>query len=438
MKLGKHLKVINLLSLAALNFFHMSILAIFVTSFPLLQADFGVSNFELSLISTIYYSLSYFLQNIWINLAGKYSNGVVLIVGSLFWITPLLFIPFVTSYIQVLIIVGLIGIGAQSIVVVINNYFVSMEIKDNFAKTNSMLTIIQGAGGVFGTFFAASLQDMANLPWTTPFLYIFVLSLIFLIVNLVFLHLIHKKNISINFIQEKYVFNFKTIKRLLKMKINRLAIIIALLSIIPLTFLNIWTQVYFIHEHGVSQSIAMISFVFLSGAEFLGFLFGGYYFDYLKKNNKSNYRYFGFYGFSIAIVFFIIGLSIDWTLTHVPGDNFIELCINLFLAAIRDFRIALFYISFFLAYFSYTFIEPYIFAILFFENKDDDRKMMINLAHTVITLSYLIGPVVGGVIADAFGFTVMFFIVPMALFVSLIPLFLLGKSTGKQNGKNAV
>lgn len=423
-KKGK-IKYISFGLIMAMNFFRFSILSIIVASFPSIQQEFTLTNVELSFISTAFYLFSFVFTYLWIYLSGKYSNRLVFTIGTAFWVLPLFYFPYIQSYTVLILIVSLIGIGAESVVVVLTNYFISLNLQGQFARVYSIQVVVQGAGGIFGTFLVIQIQGFYNYNWQDIFTLIAIISCILFIITYIMLFSKSVKNKLEGFENQKYSLNIAKIKEIFRIREN-LLIEIALLIIVPaLTFLNIWTQLYFITEHSVSKEIAIITFLYLFGIAFLGFICSGIIVDYFKKKNIKVFKSVGLYAIALAGIFFICALSIPWELESVAGENFIEMCINLLIAVLSDFKTTLSYIFFTLAFFTYPFIDAYTASLIEYFNVAENKQIMLNINKGLNTFSHLIGPIIGGIIADTSGFKTMFFHVPIALFLMLIPLIIM-------------
>ncbi len=398
-----------------------------IASFPNLKFEFSLSNVNLSLISTIYYLFSFVFTYFWIYFFGKFSNKYVYLIGGLLWIIPLICIRYSTSFESFLLLVAIIGIGSESIVVLINNYFLSMKLTKNFSRVYTLQIITQGAGGVFGAFLAAQTQGFFNLNWRDSFLFVGIISFLIFIIGIFILFNKNKNNEATNE-TKKYNFNFAKIKEIYYVRVNVLILISILISASFLTFLNIWTQMYFITVHNVSQEVAVITYIYLSGVEFLGFLFSGFILDYLKMKNHKLYFFLGFVGCTLSAAFFLLALIIPWDLEPIYGENIIELGIALLFTILANPKILFGYLFFTGAYFSYTCIDPYLTAMINHHNKGENKEIVININKGVVTFTYLIGPIIGGLIADIWGFNATFFSIPIALLVTCIPFILLGRS----------
>lgn len=414
-------------SIMSLNFFRFSILSIFIASFPLIKQEFDLTNVQLSYISTVYYLFSLVFSYLWTFLSGKYSNRLVLIIGAMFWILPLFYFPYISTFSVLILITILIGTGTESVAVVLNNFFISLNFDKQFAKAYSFRTIVQGAGGVFGTFLVGQLSKFSNMGWRNIFFIIGIFSLILFLITYFMFFSKHIKDKPNSFEEKKYVLNFQKLKEIYNNSANRLISTAIFVSVFSITYLNIWIQLYFTEVHNVPHEIAIISFIYLSGIEFLGFIFSGVILDYLKKKNITRFKYFGPFAYGLSGLFFLIGFSIPWSIESIPGNNFIELCFNLLIQVLSDFPTTAAYLSLTFGFFTYTVIDPYFASMINYHNEENNKKIMLNINNGIIILSYLVGPMIGGYLADMFGFIIVFYNVPLGIFLSLIPIFILAK-----------
>jgi MFS family permease len=183
------------------------------------------------------------------------------------------------------------------------------------------------------------------------------------------------------------------------------------------SFLNIWLQKWFQEVRHANQLASIISFIFFSSAEFLGYLTGGRFFDI----KKSKIEVFFIISIFFSGLFYLIGLLLPFEIPVVETNNLIQYSWNLLIAICSSQILFLFYIIFFFAFFLYSFALPLLAGVLSENNKSEDRKIVLYIWSTLNTILQFLFPPIGGIIADFYGLSLMFFILPITLFLSLIP-----------------
>ncbi|MGQ4872939.1 MAG: MFS transporter [Promethearchaeia archaeon] len=423
-------KVLLFLLLAGLIFLKSSFVYIVITSFPKLQKSYNLSNTQLGIILSIYYLISGLIIFIWLYFFERYSKFKILNLNMFFWIIGCILLSFSQNYYNFIIFIIIIAIGIEASSIIILLIFFEITPNKNQGKLLSFFIAIQGFGSIFGVFITGYLEDILSLSWRCLFLFLGIFSLIWFLLTSIF---IYKNNILKNIfldplVEFGYILNFRMIIKILKKKSN-LGLIILLIYSIPIVFfLNLWIQKYFQEFHNLTQMEASISYIFLTGGEFLGMVVGGFLFDKYYSIYHYKKYYITIFALLIAIPLFFIGFYISWKKTYYNSTlNLIDLGLDLLNFAFNNSNVFLSYTSLFLGFFFFAMLYPFILIVIKDCNNIKEVGVMLGIKNLIEILGQAISPFIGGLIADIFSIQVVMLVVPFFLIISLLNIILLKK-----------
>jgi len=269
------------ISFLALIFLKSSVSYLLITSFPILELIFSLSHFQLGLIISIFYLFGLIFTFIWIYLIERKSFLKVTFIGTLIWIIGCILFSISPNYIFLLLSAAVIGLGIECTTVAALIYILNYTPKNNEGKAFSFYISIQGVGSLFGIFLTSVFSETLQLNWNFVFLFVGLLSLFVLLIIFILFKVQKVSLIDYRFDFEKvgYKFEFRSFGEALKKKTN-LGIFLLLILATPFFMLfNVWLQKYFQEIHNLSQMEAALTYIFLSGGEFLGMIIGGYLID---------------------------------------------------------------------------------------------------------------------------------------------------------------
>jgi len=415
-------------------FLRFSVSFLIITSFPELGSTFELNNFQLGTLISLYFLTSAIFIFIWIRLFGKYSKFKIFIISSIIWISGTIFISFSENYPTLLISSCIIGIGIESSAIIILLILFQITPKENQGKILSIFMAAQGAGGIFNVFLTAYFEDILNLEWNFIFFFIGGISLLWFIITVLMLAKFKQLKVIIIPSLEKirYDFNAKMLKRIIRKKTNLNLIILLMYSVPIVFFFSLWIQLYYIDYHSLTQMEAAISYIFLTGGEFLGMIIGGLLYD--KVHSGSNYKkiYIAFIGLLISIPLLAIGFLIFWEKNHLnTQNNLISLVINLLDYVLKDIAAFSSYVMLFIGFFSFAFIYPFFLILINDCNDENDKGTMIGFRNLIEIIGQGISPLIGGFIADIFSISVVLVMVPIFLILPLIHLLYISRIVQK-------
>jgi MFS family permease len=371
---------------------------------------------------------------IWIYFFGKYSKLKVFLLSSLIWTIGTILFTFSENYFQVLILSAIIGIGVESSSIMILMILFQVTSKKSEGKMLATFIGVQGAGSLFGVLITAYVEDILNLSLNYIFLIIGIISLSWVCLSgFLFLRITRKnEEIDTHLDKIKYRFNLKKFLQIIKKRSNLALIILFLYSVPFIFFFSLWLQKYFLEIHSLSQMEAAMSYVFLTGAEFLGMIFGGFLFDKLYSKNHYKKIYLPVVGIAIAIPLLIIGFSLSWERGAVnSADNLIEISLNLFNFAISDSIVFISYIFLFLGFFFFAFIYPFSLLVINDCNSQEEVAPMLGMQKLLEIVGQSISPLIGGLIADKYSTLMVMLTTSIFLFLPIINLLLVKKTFEK-------
>jgi MFS family permease len=424
------------IALFGLSFLSASVSYLIITSFPKLAESFTLNNFQLGTIISSYFLMSAIFIFFWIYLLGKYSKVKIILINSFIWISGAILFSFSQNYYHLLIFSAIMGscIEASSILILL--ILLQMISKSYEGKLFSLFLIIQGLGALFGAFITSYLAESLGYDWNYVFLFIGGLSLIWTCVSgLMMLRFKKLKTVTTEDLDKiGYDFNLKSTKSLFKNKTNSFLIIWWLYSVPIIFFFNIWTQIYFQDYHALTQMEATLSYVFLSGGEFIGMIIGGWIYDRLYSKEHYKKILVPITGMVLSIPLLFIGFILFWEkeLSIVPNEDLFSTAINLFGFAISSFSVFVSYVSLFMGFILFALIYPFFFVAINDCNNEFNKSVMLGIRSLILIVGQVISPLIGGLIIDLSSTLIVMLIVPIFLIIPTIHLFLMRKEIEKE------
>jgi len=372
--------------------------------------------------------MSGFFVFIWLYFFEKYSKFKIFILSNFIWIIGCILFSFSQNYCHLLFFTVFIGIGVEAPSILILLIIFQITLNKNQGKIISAFIAIQGFGSISGVFIAAYFEDLLHLQWNFIFFYIGLITIIWLFFTGVFLY---KMNILKNIFSDKlnslgYSFNFTKIKYILKKKPNIGLIILLIYSIPIVFFFNLWIQKYFQEYHNLTQMEAAISYIALTGSEFLGMVFGGFLYDKFYSEYHYKKFYIAIISLSISIPMFFGGFIIYWK-KSIPSkeENLIDLSLNLLNYVISNNYVFISYIFLFIGFFLFALIYPFLLIIINDCNNENEVGIMLAIKNLIEVLGQAISPIIGGLISDLFSILTVMMIIPFFLIIALFNLLII-------------
>ncbi len=408
-------------------FFKASVISVIITSYPLILHEYNLTFTDLGLIATIYYTCAFIGSILWTSLTGRMSRLGIFGIGGCIWSCGTIFIIISNSYVSLLILSGIIGLGVESTTLMILNAIIDTSSPTNRGRRQSYFWIINGVGTIFGWIFAGILEGIYSFNWKIPLILIGIFALIAtLLVSRVFNSQVQK---SKNIVEQSGLTTFfqqmdgKVTKSMLRdvltNPINCLLLVACLIFFPFNSNNNIWLQQYFISVHELTQPMATIAIVFTSGGEFLGLLIGGWFIDkYLQKIPHKRL------GLAIILTIvnaplFFFAFYIPWQMASGVGANtgYIDLIISMVTEALQDPNIFLAFILMFFGFFVLTILSIIVPLAIIDYNSPRTRTLSLNLMIITFNSGWIIGPILGGYIGEVYGLKALFLIEPFIFLI---------------------
>lgn len=413
--------------LFGLVFLRYSISFLIITSFPKLSATFSLSNLQLGTIISIYYLTSIIFIFYWLYLFKKYRSPYkVFLVSSFLWVLGSIFFGFSQNYLLLLIFAAIIGAGIESTTIYSLLILFKISTKSSQGKIFSLFISIQGIGSLFGAFITSYFEDVLNFSWGFVFVFIGLISCIYLIISGLLLTKYRGLEDFENFKKIGYDLKLRDFRKVLNKKTNQFLVIIWIYSTPIIFILNTWTQKYFLNFHGLSQMEASLSYIFLSGGEFLGMMVGGLFFDSLYSDKHYKKIYIAIAGTLISIPLLLMGFFIPWTKESLTQkQDVLNIAFNLFSFALQNSVVFFSYITLFFGFFSFAVIYPLFLILINDCNEEEDKSTMISLRNFLMITGQIVSPFIGGILIDTFSILFTLVIVPIFLIIPLTHLILM-------------
>ena len=305
-----------------------------------------------------------------------------------------------------------------------------MSPKEKQGKVLTLYILIQGAGSIFGVFITANFEDILGLSWNYVFLVIGTISLIGVLIAALIFSRFKKVSDVIAPLLDKIGYNlsFKSFRRIIGKRTNK-NLLIQLLYVFPIiAFFNLWIQKYFQDYHSLTQMEAAISFIFLTGGEFLGMIVGSFLYDkfYTTKNYKK--IYIPMLSILVSIPLFYFGFWINWRWNSNNIDsNLVDVSLGLLDFALANNYAFICYSLLFFGFFAFAFTYPFQLIVINDCNTENDKSTMIAMRNLLELVGLAISPIMGGLIADNFSILIVMIFIPIFLIVPVVHLFFMKK-----------
>ena len=394
LKRGEYLGIVGLILIAL---FLTADQAALVPNYLLIEAEFGVSHSQMGAISSVFIVIGALMVLLWGYWADKYSRKKLLVMGTLLGEIPCFLTAFVQNYSQLFIMRSLTGLGIGILLPVgsslLGDYFSPEERGKGFA----WFLFAAGLGYLMGAAIAGTIGPSLN--WRYPFAIIalpnFILIPLFYFlakepergrVEPAFRELI-KRGLTYS-----YRAKLSDFKRAISIRTNLFLNLQSIAGCIPWGVLPIWVITFFAQEKGLSIPMATFFGLAFGGAKMVGNIYGGYLGDFLRRKNVLWRTILCIVTILGAIPF--VAAVIAYPTPARPGFLHIFLPLLIGFVGISIASIA----------------GPNIWAIFLDVNVPENRGIMLSVAKLTDVMGGGIGALVGGILADRFGLTFVFYV----------------------------
>jgi len=415
---SNHILKLYYLLLFGILLLRSSINFILITSFPSLQNNFYFNELELGLILATFYLMSAISIFFWILIFSKNSQNPVILISSLIWIGGIIGFAFSTSFFEFLLYSAIIGFGIESCSLLLLSLILQAIKLENQGKIISTIFAVKGIGSFIGVLFTFIFSNILNLKWNFIFIVISVISLVWISVLSILIRTLAKnKNDKIKDLKTTgFYLNFELVKKTFKRKGNK-TILLMSLYIYPAVFIyNIWIQIYFQKIHNLSQFEASLLFLTIFGIQFMGFMIGGFLYDFFYSKTNYNKLYISAMSLLIAAPVLLIGFLIPWKKSSIQDSNNIFIVIfKLINQSLINFPMLISIILIFIGSFFYAIMFPILLILINDCNRSEEKSVMLGMNNVLEILGYTTAALVGGLITVLFSLEMVMLLIPIIM-----------------------
>ncbi|MCO6042046.1 MFS transporter [Thermococcus alcaliphilus] len=349
-----------------------------------IMAEFGISETQMGLVSTIFVATSALITILWGMLSDIKSRKKLLVVGVLLGEIPCFLTAYVTSYWQLLAMRFLTGIGIGSIIPIGYSLIADMFEEEKRGRGYSYIETAFGFGTLFGMIIAGLI-----VSWRTPFIIAAVPN--FILAPLFYFVAEEPKRgegeKELREVLEKgyeytYRLNKEALKKSLKTKTNILIFLQGIIGTVPWGVIMYWLISFFIVTRGMEKSTATFVLLIVGISSVIGSLLGGFVGDYFEARQRGGRAVITglaiFIGMIAAIGLILYPLPSKLTSIHWIGLTLYSLA--------------------FIQFVSYA--GPNVRAIVSQVNLPEDRGTVFGLFNILDNVGKATGPLFGGFLIE--------------------------------------
>ncbi|ASJ07292.1 MFS transporter [Thermococcus pacificus] len=349
-----------------------------------IMAEFGISETQMGLVSTIFVATSAIMTMLWGFLSDIGQRKKLLVIGVLLGEIPCFLTAYVNSYYQLLAMRLLTGIGIGSIIPIGYSLIADMFEEEKRGRGYSYIETAFGFGTLFGMIVAGMIAS-----WRTPFIIAavpnFILAPLFYIIAEE-----PKRGEGEKELREvleagyeyTYRLNWEAIKKSLQTKTNILIFLQGIIGTVPWGVIMYWLVSFLRVTRGMDKTTATFVLLIIGISSVVGSLLGGFVGDYFEARQRGGRAVITglaiFIGMLAAIGIILYPLPSKLTLQHWVG-------------------IAI-YSVLFVQFVSYA--GPNVRAIVSQVNLPEDRGTVFGLFNILDNVGKATGPLFGGFLIE--------------------------------------
>lgn len=383
MYLRKSLSVILLVLIAV---FFMADQNLLPPNYQFIMREFGISEVQMGLVSSIFVATSAVITILWGFLADVVSRKKLLLIGVYLGEIPCFLTAFVTNYWQLLFLRLLTGIGIGSIIPIAYTLIADMYEEAKRGRGYGYISTAFGIGILLGMILAGVIPS-----WRLPFIYVsvpnWILAPLFYIVAEE-----PKKGAGEKVLREAYEkgieytykISLSAIKKSFETVTNILIFAQGIFGTVPWGVLVYWLVSFLMITRGMTKETATITLLLLGIATVIGNFIGGFLGDYAEKKKRGGRAILTglaiFVGMIVTIFILVYPLPsnptlTDWIFIGLYSIGLIQLV---------------------------SFASPNVPAIISQVNLPEDRGTVFGIFNILDNVGRAIGPVLGGALIEYF------------------------------------
>ncbi|MFA4701562.1 MFS transporter [Pyrococcus kukulkanii] len=382
--MGNIRRKVSIILLVLMAAFLMADQNLLPPNYQQIMEEFGITETQMGLVSTIFVATSALITIIWGFLSDISQRKKLLVIGVLLGEIPCFLTAYVQNYYQLLAMRFLTGIGIGSIIPIGYSLIADMFEEEKRGRGYAYIETAFGFGVLFGMILAGMIPD-----WRPPFILVsvpnFILAPLFYIIAEE-----PKRGAGEKELRElleagyeyKYRLSLDVIKKSLKTKTNILIFLQGIIGTVPWGVIMYWLVSFFIVTRGMEKDTATLVLLLIGLSSVLGSLIGGFAGDYFESKWRGGRAVITglaiFIGMVAAIGLILYPLPSELTFKHWIG------------LAIYSFALIQFV----------SYAGPNVRAIISQVNLPEDRGTVFGLFNILDNVGKAIGPLFGGFLIE--------------------------------------
>ncbi|WP_010479740.1 MFS transporter [Thermococcus zilligii] len=348
------------------------------------MAEFGVSETQIGLVSTIFVATSALITMVWGFLSDIGRRKKLLVIGVLLGEIPCFLTAYVNSYYQLLAMRFLTGIGVGSIIPIGYSLIADMFGEKERGRGYSYIETAFGFGTLFGMVMAGMIAS-----WRTPFILAavpnFILAPLFYIIAEEPERGESEQELR-EVLEAGYEYTYRlsreVIKKSLQTKTNLLIFLQGMIGTVPWGVIMYWLVSFLRVTRGMDKTTATFVLLIIGVSSVVGSLLGGFVGDHFEAKQRG-----GRAVITGLAIFLGMLASIGIILYPLPSKLTLEHWIGIAIYSVL-----------FIQFVSYA--GPNVRAIVSQVNLPEDRGTVFGLFNILDNVGKAIGPLFGGFLIE--------------------------------------
>ena len=327
MSLQKNQKLMNIISIFIILFisvFNFMDRALLPPNYNLIMVEFGKTEPEVGLISTLFMITAAICTVIFGFLNDCINRKWLLFGGSIYYSITSLLVGYAQSYEQLMLFKILTGVGIGVVVPVAYSIITDMFKASTRSRVFSVFGVALTLGGALGTIISGNYGEAGN--WRTPFILIGIINIV-AAVSVIFLNNPKrgaKEEILESKLQEGLEYSYKIKMKDLKYIYTRKSnffLIINFIDNIPGGIIAAWAITWLVEERGLPKDVASTLFLIASAFSLVGSIVGGIIGDRWFKKDKRARVGISMFAMIFEVPFLIAFVLIQFNFTGIPYNG---------------------------------------------------------------------------------------------------------------------
>ncbi|WP_297504984.1 MFS transporter [Thermococcus sp.] len=349
-----------------------------------IMAEFGISETQMGLVSTIFVATSALITIVWGFLSDIKGRKKLLVIGVLLGEIPCFLTAFVNSYYELLLMRLFTGIGVGSIIPIGYSLIADMFPSEERGKGYAFIQTAFGFGTLFGMIMAGLIAS-----WRPPFI-------IASVPNFILAPLFYfvaeepkrgageeevRKLIEMGY-EYTYRLSWEAVRKSFRTKTNLLIFLQGLAGTVPWGVLMYWLVSFLIVTRGMEKDTATFVLLILGIATVIGTLVGGYVGDYFERKTPGGRALI-----TGMAVFLGMIAAIGVIVYPLPPELSLEGWLALTVYSILFLQLV-------------SFAGPNVTAIISQVNLPEDRGTVFGVFNIIDNVGKALGPLFGGFLIE--------------------------------------